>query len=144
MSKTLYVPDHVAEKEKERKKSVYVKKDEKVLDPSLLDVSLSERLPQPTGWRLLVMPYMGRATKISLGRGVPGARRETGFVLAAMLVLDLKSKAVRFVLLMTMRSLLRSLNQMILNMSRKEKITVENATCQKKNRLMWEIPKNLL
>jgi len=45
MSKTLYVPDHVAEKEKERKKSVYVKKDEKVLDPSLLDVSLSERLP---------------------------------------------------------------------------------------------------
>ena len=62
MSKTLYVPDHVAEKEKERKKSVYVKKDEKVLDPSLLDVSLSERLPQPTGWRLLVMPYMGRAT----------------------------------------------------------------------------------
>jgi co-chaperonin GroES (HSP10) len=62
MSKTLYVPDHVAEKEKERKKSVYVKKDEKVLDPSLLDVSLSDRLPQPTGWRLLVMPYMGRAT----------------------------------------------------------------------------------
>ena len=62
MSKTLYVPDHVAEKEKERKKSVYVKKDEKVLVPSLLDVSLSERLPQPTGWRLLVMPYMGRAT----------------------------------------------------------------------------------
>ena len=62
MSKTLYVPDHVAEKEKERKKSAYVKKEEKVLDPSLLDVSLSERLPQPTGWRLLVMPYMGRAT----------------------------------------------------------------------------------
>jgi co-chaperonin GroES (HSP10) len=62
MSKTLYVPDHVAEKEKERKKTAYVSKDEKVLDPSLLDVSLSERLPQPTGWRLLVMPYMGRAT----------------------------------------------------------------------------------
>jgi len=62
MTKTLYVPDHVAEKEKEREKSIYVSKDEKVLDPSLLDVSLSERLPQPTGWRLLVMPYMGRAT----------------------------------------------------------------------------------
>ena len=60
MTKTLYVPDHVAEKEK--KKVPYVHKDEKVLDPSLLDVSLSERLPQPTGWRLLVMPYMGRAT----------------------------------------------------------------------------------
>ena len=28
----------------------------------MLDVSLSERLPQPTGWRILVMPYAGRAT----------------------------------------------------------------------------------
>ena len=62
MTKNLYVPDHVAEKEKKKKKSAYVKKDERVLDPSLLDVSLSERLPQPTGWRILVMPYAGRAT----------------------------------------------------------------------------------
>ena len=62
MTKKLYVPEHVAEKEKQKKKSANVKKEEKVLDPSLLDVSLSERLPQPTGWRLLVMPYMGRAT----------------------------------------------------------------------------------
>ena len=60
MNKTLYVPEHIAEKEK--KKSAYVKKDERVLDPSLLDVSLSERLPQPTGWRILVMPYAGKAT----------------------------------------------------------------------------------
>ena len=49
MTKKLYVPEHVAEKEKEKKKSAYVKKDERVLDPSLLDVSLSERLPQPSG-----------------------------------------------------------------------------------------------
>lgn len=69
MSKTLYVPDHMADK------PVYVNKEEKVLDPSLLDVSLNERLPQPTGWRILVMPYMGRATTDG-GIHIPDAVRD--------------------------------------------------------------------
>ena len=64
MTKTLLVPDHIAEKERKAKSfaSAYVNKDERVLDPSLVSKSLRERLPQPTGWRLLVMPYMGKAT----------------------------------------------------------------------------------
>ena len=61
MTKTLYVPDHVAEA-KSSVASAYVAADEKVLDPSLLEESLHERLPQPTGWRILVMPYAGKAT----------------------------------------------------------------------------------
>ena len=65
MTKTLYVPDHVVEPQKETLKnsasSAYIDKSEKVLDPSLVSKNLKERLPQPTGWRLLVMPYMGKA-----------------------------------------------------------------------------------
>lgn len=41
--------------------SAYVPPGERVLDPSLLDKKLIERMPQPTGWRLLVMPYKGKA-----------------------------------------------------------------------------------
>tara|TARA_R110000772_G_scaffold224603_1_gene335229 strand:- start:990 stop:1457 length:468 start_codon:yes stop_codon:yes gene_type:complete len=63
MTKTLYVPDHVLESQKAPKaeSSAYIDKSEKVLDPSLVSKNLKERLPQPTGWRLLVMPYMGKA-----------------------------------------------------------------------------------
>jgi len=80
MSKTsLLVPEHVAadlaaeaakeqapEQKKEQDKpsleDAYVEESKRVLDPSLIDKSLKERLPQPTGWRLLVMPYQGKAT----------------------------------------------------------------------------------
>ena len=63
MTKTLYVPDHVVESEKAKKSAVSanIDKSDKVLDPSLVTKNLKERLPQPTGWRLLVMPYMGKA-----------------------------------------------------------------------------------
>lgn len=64
MAKTLYVPDHIAEKVKKPEASAenaYVTPDKRVLDPNLLEKSLKERLPQPTGWRLLVMPYQGKA-----------------------------------------------------------------------------------
>lgn len=70
MSKTLYVPDHVAQriaKQKEEAKAAstalkapYVEPSSRVLDPSLIEKSLLERLPQPTGWRVLVMPYQGK------------------------------------------------------------------------------------
>ena len=38
----------------------YVIEEERFLDPTLLDKSLLERMPKPTGWRLLVLPYMGK------------------------------------------------------------------------------------
>ena len=85
MSKTLYLPDHVAQKiNKERKgskedsgalDSAYVDAKDRVLDPSLLDKPLLERLPQPTGWRVLVMPYQGKA-KTSSGLYIPDEVRE--------------------------------------------------------------------
>tara|TARA_R100000664_G_scaffold34118_1_gene54150 strand:- start:4996 stop:5457 length:462 start_codon:yes stop_codon:yes gene_type:complete len=73
----LYVPDHVAKEEKEKQTSLsdaYVNKEEKVLDPQLIDKKLTERLPQPTGWRILVMPYQGRA-KSDGGIAIPDAVR---------------------------------------------------------------------
>ena len=74
MSKTsLLVPEHVAAslakedaaKAKPTKPSLeeaYVPETKRVLDPSLISKSLKERLPEPTGWRILVMPYQGRNT----------------------------------------------------------------------------------
>jgi len=40
----------------------YVSEEEKVLDPSVLDKSLVERMPNPSGYRLLVLPYKGKGT----------------------------------------------------------------------------------
>ena len=85
MSKTLYLPEHVAQKINKEKgeakaepdslKSAYVDANERVLDPSLLDKPLLERLPQPTGWRVLVMPYQGKA-KTTSGLYIPDEIRE--------------------------------------------------------------------
>jgi co-chaperonin GroES (HSP10) len=85
MSKTLYLPEHVAQKVKKERteektsdqslESAYVDANERVLDPSLLDKPLLERLPQPTGWRVLVMPYQGKA-KTSSGLYIPDEVRE--------------------------------------------------------------------
>ncbi|RPF78503.1 MAG: co-chaperone GroES [Rhodothermaceae bacterium TMED105] len=61
MVKTLLVPDYIAKKREEEKNSPFVSKEDRVLDPGLVDKSLKERLPQPTGWRVLVMPYQGKA-----------------------------------------------------------------------------------
>ena len=38
----------------------YVSSQERVLNPELLDKTLLERMPNPTGWRLLVLPYKGK------------------------------------------------------------------------------------
>lgn len=38
----------------------YVESDKLVLDPSLLDKSAIERMPDPSGWRMLVLPYFGQ------------------------------------------------------------------------------------
>ena len=44
-------------------KDVYQDKEvvEKVLNPNSIDKSTLDRMPQPTGWRLLVLPYAGPA-----------------------------------------------------------------------------------
>ena len=76
-SPQILVPDHVAKSEKAKKSiaAVYVDAKDKYLDPSRLSKSLKERLPQPTGWRLLVMPYMGKATSDG-GIHIPDSVRE--------------------------------------------------------------------
>jgi co-chaperonin GroES (HSP10) len=38
----------------------YIEPEKRVLDPELLDKSLLERMPNPAGYRLLVMPYKGK------------------------------------------------------------------------------------
>jgi co-chaperonin GroES (HSP10) len=39
--------------------SAYVLEEERSLDPSKLPTSALERMPQPTGWRILILPYKG-------------------------------------------------------------------------------------
>jgi len=91
MTKTLYLPDHVAQKinaEKAAKAAAskedsaeasldkaYVDQTDRVLDPSLLEKPLLDRLPQPTGWRVLVMPYQ-TAVQTKGGLFIPDEVRE--------------------------------------------------------------------
>lgn len=35
---------------------------ERILDPESIDKSLIERMPDPTGWRMVILPFRGRAT----------------------------------------------------------------------------------
>lgn len=79
---SLLLPEHIAQrvaaaklKTGEDEKSAYVKPEDRVLNPDLLDKSLLERLPQPTGWRVLVMPYKGRA-KTAGGLHIPDDVRD--------------------------------------------------------------------
>ena len=55
--------DKVAENIKEEAPSeldqAFVKEEARVLDPSLLKKSLLDRMPTPSGWRILVLPYRG-------------------------------------------------------------------------------------
>ena len=39
----------------------YVPPDQVVLDPTILEKSAIERMPDPTGWRMLVLPWAGVA-----------------------------------------------------------------------------------
>ena len=58
--------DKVAEKiEKKEEASseldqAFVKEEARVLDPNLLNKSLLDRMPTPSGWRILVLPYRGK------------------------------------------------------------------------------------
>ena len=65
MSKTLIVPDYILAQREAKKKAEEAAKQK----------PLKERVPQPTGWRLLVMPNMGRE-KTEGGIYVPDQTRE--------------------------------------------------------------------
>tara|TARA_A100001201_G_scaffold72455_1_gene66076 strand:+ start:687 stop:1172 length:486 start_codon:yes stop_codon:yes gene_type:complete len=70
MTEKILVPDHVAaeveakakkETEKESETdTAFVSPEERVLDPTLMSKSLVERMPNPSGWRMLILPYKGR------------------------------------------------------------------------------------
>ena len=68
-----------AEEENINLDKAFVEEDKRVLDPSLLDKSVLERMPQPTGWRLLVLPYRGKG--VSEG-GIQGRYAGSRFRLA--------------------------------------------------------------
>lgn len=40
----------------------YVNPDDRVLDPTLIDKKILERMPQPSGYRMVVLPYKGKST----------------------------------------------------------------------------------
>jgi co-chaperonin GroES (HSP10) len=61
MSK-LIVPKSVvdAETKKGRLRDGFVLPEDRVLDPTKLPKTAIERLPQPVGWRILILPYRGK------------------------------------------------------------------------------------
>lgn len=63
----LILPDHLAKKiSKPQSKSTalnsaYVDPKDVVLNPDKIEESVLKRMPQPTGWRILILPYKGAA-----------------------------------------------------------------------------------
>jgi len=55
--------------------SAYVTPEDRVLDPNLVDKTLIDRMPSPTGWRILVLPYRGKG-KSDGGIIIPEAIRD--------------------------------------------------------------------
>lgn len=53
----------------------YVSASDRVLDPTLVEKKLVDRLPQPSGWRILVMPFQGVA-KTAGGLHIPDEVRD--------------------------------------------------------------------
>ena len=60
MSEAKTIDLNVAKEAVEGLKTAYVNSEDKVLDPSFLVIPLLERMPDPTGWRLLILPYRGK------------------------------------------------------------------------------------
>ena len=67
--------------------SAYVEGDGRTLDPRLLGLSLIERMPSPTGWRMLVLPYAGQVkTKGGIALTKPTLEREALATVVAYVV----------------------------------------------------------
>ena len=54
--------EEVAQAETEGVASMYVDSKARILDPTKADKSMIERMPNPTGWRMLILPYRGKST----------------------------------------------------------------------------------
>ena len=54
--------EQVAQAETKGVASMYVDSKARILDPTKADKSMIERMPNPTGWRMLILPYRGKAT----------------------------------------------------------------------------------
>jgi len=52
--------DAIKATNEDKPSSPWVHPSERVLDPSKIDKSLLDRMPDPTGWRILVLPYKGK------------------------------------------------------------------------------------
>jgi co-chaperonin GroES (HSP10) len=79
---SLILPEHVAIRAQAMKASpegvlasAYVTAEDRVLDPSKLPAAAIDRLPQPTGWRILILPFQG-AKKSKGGIEIPDQVRE--------------------------------------------------------------------
>jgi len=59
--KTVETPTQDGGSESTQENPAYVKESARVLDPTLLEKSFLDRMPQPTGWRMLILPYAGKA-----------------------------------------------------------------------------------
>ena len=105
---TLIVPEYVLAQQQAKKQAEKAAKEK----------SLKDRMPQPTGWRILVMPYMGKDKTdggvvsahlliriwINLENTGLGVRKEIGFVSVDMLDLALTLKEEKSVSLTMTRS----------------------------------------
>ena len=57
----LLVPAHIQDEEEQKGlEQAYVEEKDLYLDPSKLPEETIDRLPQPTGWRVLILPYQGK------------------------------------------------------------------------------------
>ena len=72
---TTPVSGDVSEAVKDFIGSAYVTPEDRVLDPKLVDKTLIDRMPAPTGWRILVLPYRGKG-KSDGGIIIPEAIRD--------------------------------------------------------------------
>lgn len=98
MTKKFYVPDHVARKPKDMEniptpiKTAFredKKESKNEKDPSQMEVSALDRLPQPTGYRMLIIPYYP-SEKTKGGVYVPDAVRDReAFAMVAAYVVKL-------------------------------------------------------
>ena len=65
-------PEEGTEENSVSVEEAYVTPDERILDPERLDADSLTRLPKPTGWRLLILPYRGKG-KTESGVIIPAA-----------------------------------------------------------------------
>ena len=64
----------IEQKQKEVEK-LYGKRESKYIDPNNIDDTIAAKLPKPTGWRVLILPYLG-AEKSKGGIILADATRE--------------------------------------------------------------------